>query len=764
MIEVNKFQTQLTDEYINSLKEECRTDLLDMINNVEFIQRLISPDRKYAKDLERDSSGKIKIDLVNPHIITDSNYFRQAAIHFQKHGCYTKLMPNPNPQSEYGQWLKREVMRCWNGMVRESDGEWVTGDMYFYLNYFPIIQTKIKKGSKVGERVIDFPEMWEGVYWRFHYWHQARYGGMYDDFVGGKHCIEIASRGRSKSYSFGSKLTKNFVLGENELNRRNVKSLVAAYQKEYLIKDGTLNKFIDGITHCAKYTQFPSARLKASMSDLNWKAGFIDTDTQLEAGTLNEVLGVAVKDDSDKLRGKRSSWLGFEEFAAFAKFLETWQTCMPNVQEGDISFGQMSGIGTGGSSGNDFMGALEMLNYPDGYRVYSLPNYWDKGAQGKKKTVFFYPGYVNSKGYYNEDGVSDVVGALISEIEYRINLKYNSSDPLQLTRRKAETAFTIQDAIMKRDGSLYPTDKLNDVINEINLNPKYTDDMWIGRLSLSKSGEVEYKPDNDLKYITEFPHKDNKITGAICIKQMPIKNSSGSIPWGRYISGIDTFDDDGSDTLSLFSMFILDLWTDELVFEYTGREMFADDSYEIARLALLMYNAECNYENNKKGLFKYFSQHNCLYLLSDTLEFLKDKEIVKGGMYGNKSKGVGNYGAVGGYARRAIRDYLLRSKELIVLNDIDGQMVEQSISIFNYQKIWSKGLLQELAMWNADGNYDRHDALAMLMLLREDKLRLLGDTSPRDAGANRDVGYLGKDAFFEKNYRKDTSTGSKLKF
>ena len=67
-------------------------------------------------------------------------------------------------------------------------------------------------------------------------------------------------------------------------------------------------------------------------------------------------------------------------------------------------------------------------------------------------------------------------------------------------------------------------------------------------------------------------------------------------------------------------------------------------------------------------------------------------------------------------------------------------------------------------MWNADGNYDRHDALAMLMLLREDKLRLLGDTSPRDAGANRDVGYLGKDAFFEKNYRKDISTGSKLKF
>ena len=176
------------------------------------------------------------------------------------------------------------------------------------------------------------------------------------------------------------------------------------------------------------------------------------------------------------------------------------------------------------------MGALEMLNHPEGYNVYSLPNFWDKNSQGKKKTIFFFPGYINSKGYYNNDGVSDVIGALISEIEFRVNLKYNSSDPMQLTRRKANTAFTIQDAIMRRDGSLYPSDKLNDVINQISLDPTYTDDMWIGRLRISKNGDVEYKPDNDVKYITEFPHKDNKHNGAICIKHMPVRDSSGRVP------------------------------------------------------------------------------------------------------------------------------------------------------------------------------------------------------------------------------------------
>ena len=132
----------------------------------------------------------------------------------------------------------------------------------------------------------------------------------------------------------------------------------------------------------------------------------------------------------------------------------------------------------------------------------------------------------------------------------------------------------------------------------------------------------------------------------------------------------------------------------------------------------------------------------------------------------HNSKGTGNYGAIAPYARRCIRDYLLKSLPSITIKEVDGNTVEEIVEVFNYQKIWSKGLLQELAMYRVDGNFDRHDALAMLMLLREDKLRLLGDTSARDAGQNRDVGYLGKDSFFEKNYRKNdlNSTRSKLKF
>nr|DAI45578.1 MAG TPA: hypothetical protein [Bacteriophage sp.] len=43
--------------------------MFDILNNVEFVRRLISPDRQYAKDRPRDDKGRIIVDLANPHIL-----------------------------------------------------------------------------------------------------------------------------------------------------------------------------------------------------------------------------------------------------------------------------------------------------------------------------------------------------------------------------------------------------------------------------------------------------------------------------------------------------------------------------------------------------------------------------------------------------------------------------------------------------------------------------------------------------------------------
>ena len=68
-IEVNEFQTQLTDELLDSLDREVRDTLIEYISNVPFIQNLISPNRERAKDRPRDSQGRIIVDLVKPHLL-----------------------------------------------------------------------------------------------------------------------------------------------------------------------------------------------------------------------------------------------------------------------------------------------------------------------------------------------------------------------------------------------------------------------------------------------------------------------------------------------------------------------------------------------------------------------------------------------------------------------------------------------------------------------------------------------------------------------
>lgn len=747
-MEFNKYQTPLTDELLESLPQEVRDQLLDIINNVEFVRRLIAPDRQYAKDRPRDDKGRIIVDLANPHIVENIDYFRPTAIHYQKYGCFTNLRPNANPNSEYGKWIREEKRRCWEGYVRESDGEWVTGYMYWFLNYSPIMLSKIIKGTKRANRVEDFPEFWEGIYWRFHYMEQAANGGLYNNFEGGQHCAELASRGKGKSFSLASILSHDFILGVNEVAHNKVMSVVTAYQKEYLTKDGVLNKFSSMANFCAEHTQFPRKRLKSSMQEMTWIMGYKDVELDIERGTLNNILGVSSKDDESKLRGKRAAHILIEEFGTFPRLTDMYNVLTPSVEEGDIVFGQIYMLGTAGDNESDFAGAQEIMYNPKGYRMYALPNVFDKNNQGRPNFVFFFPGYVNRKGCYNEDGVSDVIKALIEILMNRYTKKYNSSDPNTIIKVIAEVPITPAEAIVKTGVNMFPVVDLTERLQQLDNNPREFDDVYTGELVMNTKGEVEFRPGG--QPIREFPHKDNKIEGAVEIFQLPeIDRNTGKPFNSRYILGCDPYDDDASNTMSLGSVFVLDLWTDKIVAEYTGRPLFAEDFYEVCRRLCLYYNGRMNYENNKKGLFSYFSKNNCTYLLTDQLEFLRDKQMIKDVGYGNKAKGTNATLAVNSYAKNLLRAWLLRPT--VVIQEVDGEQVEVAIpALFTVR---SRALIKELINFNNEGNFDRISAMGMLMLLREDKMITYQGNISKERQERESASYLGNDPFFDRNYR-----------
>lgn len=748
IVPTNKYQTPITEELLSSYPQEVREQFMEFISSVPFIATLISPNRKRAKDLPRDSRGRIIVDLANPHIIEGMDYFRQSAIHMEKYGCYTNLKPNSNPNSQYRKWLDEEVRRCWDGMVRPEDGEWIPGLMYYYINYCPIMLTKAKKGSKVGARTEGFPEVWEGVYWRFHYIDQARNGGKYNNFEGGNHAVELSKRGSGKSFSLAAIATRNFILGENKDAHKRFATFLVASSMTYLSgSDGTLTKFTPNIDFVKKYTQFPKRMLVDSSNKLTWVAGFKDRVTGANMGTQNSVSGIAVDTDPKKVRGKRG-YLLWEEFGSFPNFIETWNIAKYGTEEGGIKYAFSYALGTAGDKDSDFFGAKEILYSPMGYDVYPLPNVWDKPNQGRPHFCFFFPAYINIKGKYNEDGVSDVVDALLFLLMERYKAKYQTGDPRTIVRVTAEMPITPAEAIIQVNSSRFPVTDIMERLLQIDSNPRFYDNTYCGELSINSSGEVEFKP-TAAEPIRFFPHKDNKgMVGAVEIFEMPEKDKkTGKVYPNRYIAGADPYDDDVSGTTSLGSIFILDTWTDRIVAEYTGRPVMAEDFYEICRRLCLFYDARLNYENNKKGLFSYFSKMHSVYLLTDTLESLRDKQMIKAQTFGNTSKGTGATEPVNNYGRDLIEKFLREPVPMTVKND-NGE--EEQVEVPRLYTIRNHAYLQELAAWNPQGNFDRVSANIMLMLLREDRLVALGGKTGEKAYEY--VNPLASDEYFTSNF------------
>lgn len=749
----NTVNTELTPEFLETLAKEERTELLDYLNNYPFIRWMISPDRPYAKDLERDSEGKIIVNVVKPHILENMDYFRKPALAFKKHGKYTNLRPNGNPNSPYMKWLRKEVLKCWYGCKRPSDGEWITGYHYFYLNYSPIERATANiKDTNAVNRVVDFPDIYDGDYIFFHYINQARYGGMYNEYKGGQHSALIAARGKGKSFKVASMATRNFILGENKEVCEKVKSVVVASNTEYLRKDGTLNKILAMTDFLALNTQYPSSRLKSSNQEMHWIMGFKDTrNKDVALGTRNEIIGLSLNNDSDKARGKRSHLMIWEEFGMFPGFIDAWNTSRPNVEEGGYSFGQAIALGTGGTEGSDFSGALEMIYNPLGYNVYGVPNMFDKGTSGGSKSILFIGEYMNRKGCYDKNGNSDVIKAVLEEVKERVFIKYNSTDPSTIAQRIAEHPMSIQEAVMRRDGTLFPVADLTDHLNYIESNKiEWHRGHLVGELYQGPEGNISFRPTDD-DPIRDFPLKDNRHKGALEIYELP-KEVNGKVPSYRYVGGIDPIDDDHSTTVSLPSIFILDMFTDRIVAEYTGRPDFADDFYEICRRLAIFYNASLNYENDKKGLFTYFSNHHCTHLLCDTPDILRDVELVKSSMYGNKSKGTNSGKQVNAYARRLIRDWLLMPvKQTKVELDEHGEEVEKITTVKNLQRLRGIALIKELIMWNPDINADRVSALGMLMIIRENNMKYLPGEGT-SIGKKTRKNYLGNDPFFTSNF------------
>lgn len=738
LIETNEYQTPITEELLSQYPEEVIQQFTEIVNIVPFIKNLINPNRPKIEDLPRDKEGRAIVDITNPPIYKDADYFRQAALFYLKNDCYTKLRPNSNPNSEYRKYWREELRRCREGLIRQSDGMYVTGFLYWFLNYCPMMVNFYKEGQKKAIRKESFGFFFEGIWWRSIYLYNAREQGH--------HAIELAKRGCAKSYFLATIMSHNLIVGESEATHKRCITVLTAAQKEYLKddKDGTLNKFIPELSFVIDNTPFPNLLLKNSPNEMSWQMGYKKPNGAI-GGSMNQVLGVSAKDDSDKLRGKRG-WILYEEMGTFDGLLELYDVTRKSVEDGDYTFSCMYLVGTANNKESSFLSAKKLLYAPESYNIQSVPNVYDKKGSGKDVFGFFFPAYINRAGCYNKDGISDVIKALLQVLMARYKAKYGA-DPTSVLRVIAEDPITPAEAIIKVKDAYFPVASLQERADTLDKNPSLYDDIYVGELYTTGTGEIEFRPTDDIP-IRTYP-VDNDTKGALEIYSMPKKDREGKVFNDRYIIGVDPYDNDQAESHSLYSIFVLDTFVDNLAAEYTGRTNFADEAHDMVLKLCIFYNAKALYESNKKGLYSYMEKTRNTFRLADTPEYLRDKQLVKYSSFGSNAKGVNVSANINNFANRLIKDWLLMKVPIEVKQE-DGHIEIQEVPKLYTLK--TRALIEEAIQFNPDINVDRIRALGILMLYREQYIIRYGTGRTESSSEILSKDYAGNDEFFTKNF------------
>ena len=653
------------------------------------------------------------------------NRIRPAAVHFEKYGFYTSALPGTR---EYYTYWDGEKERCLYGYTADEgteDALYVTGFHYFYLNYCPIdraVDEVMPDGSIQSKRERTFPSFYDGDHDYFTQIDAAR--------ASNRHMVVLKARRKGYSYKAGSMLARNYFFVKNS------KNFVFAGQKEYLIGDGLLSKAWEFLSFIDDNTAWAQPRLRdremSKMSGYKKKINGIE----IELGMKSQIMGVSLKDNPDKVRGKAGELVFFEEAGSFPGLLKAWEVTMPTMRQGAKTLGLMIAFGTGGTEGADFEAMEEIFYNPAAYDCMDYTNVWDEGSMGTK-CGYFVPIYKNLDGFIDKNGNSLREKAVSHEESMR-DKKKGAADAKSLDQYIAEHPFSPQEATLQVTANLFDVATLQEQYNYVKSRGLHSLGT-LGKLYHDAKGKVKFKMDGDLKQILRYPHRrEDDNTGGVVIYESPYKNTKQQVPMNMYVICHDPYGQNQSaDSTSLGAAYVIKRPNnisspdDMIVASYVGRPNTSDDYNRTLFMLADYYGCKIGFENDRGEVIAFAKRYRKLHKLQEEFEMLDKKEL--------RSKTVKRqYGMHMTEQRKRqgeiyIRDWLMTPRG----SDEDGNKT------LNLHKIYDLAFLQELIKFNHHGNFDR----VMAFMIGMYHTRELYNAEVKDILEDRSA-----DAWFDANY------------
>lgn len=439
-----------------------------------------------------------------------------------------------------------------------------------------------------------------------------------------------------------------------------------------------------------------------------------------------------LQDNGLAFNGTRGNRYFLEEVGFLSNILEAWEAIEATQASAQFKRTSIIGFGTGGlTQGGAAMHVHEIFYNPEHYGCLVFDDIWEN----KGKIGYFVPGEMTLNKFKTGDNKETDREKALAFIEEEREKAKKSPTRTKLMGTIINKPLVPSEIFLRMEGTFFPVQDLKMRLAELESVNSILSATYKYELNLKDSlplPQLSQKP-----VIREFPlRKGFDMDACIEVFELPKKGADGKVFGNRYIAGWDPVEYDGNEDTerSLQSVFIMDLWTERIVAEYTARTYLAEEYYEQVRRLLLYYNAVCNYESNIKGPYGYFKNKNSLHLLVETPEILKDQNLIKTTGVGNKSLGT------------STNDSIINWSLGLILTWLESQAYDKEEGIRNLDALLSVGLLKELISFSRDINTDRVSALGMLMILKADRARIT------EMAKNSSIKTKSQDKFWDRAY------------
>ena len=618
----------------------------------------------------------------------DPSWFTEVRETFLRTGRYCSYLPR---SKRWDAFWKEQYTRCKYGMT--SHGYTITGDNYFFLNFYQLPVVDMDKASGEGTNE-SFPVFFASQYMFFHYLQMCR--------------VLHKNAALMKARSIGFSEINASLAARLYTTIKRSRTMITCFKDTYL--NGTFSKLDHALTFINTNAD---GFFKPRLTDkaLEKKSGYqVKIDGQFtDFGWRSVVIGINGSKPSN-IRGDRVDLLIYDEAGSWPDLttavVQGQELCeVQGVPRGIMLFG-----GTGGDFGPPLEGLKKIYYNPKAFKILPFRHKWTQDGT-TIESGFFLPYFLQSLNpeYMDSRGVCN-------QTEYKKLLQEERNNllavPEEYLKKCAERCWNAEEAFTLEGQNKFNKMKIADQLAKIRLHKigprpqvgtidytyksnKHSLENIDGFRWLLNSGKVqilEHPVWSDL-YKEQIEKQKREAEEQGIDFEAPVYTEMNDL----YVAGIDGIDigaaqtsketRDPSDFCIVIKRRAFGLNEPQYVAMYKDRPQNIREAYKIAMCMCRYYNCRINIEATRVGMITWARENKCLqYFMKRPRATLTDIK----------------YGTTKQYGTPATKTIIEQQTDLI------ADYVE------DYgHNIWFEDMLKQLNGYN-DENKTKFDIIAAL--------------------------------------------------